>query len=226
MAFELQSESGQPATRGITRMENLDFSRDQSEIELTLPHFDDEETIQSARPVVPLHEVKRASQTKQRLLLGGALCVAAVVGALTASWIGGPQPVQEPSTATNETSPLRADFVTPSSEAGGATVDPNEAVALESEATDNGAGDLTVESNAPTVRRPLNKNTRTPQKVEKAIPPQVSDSDSESVFSDEDLLRERRREERRLRRERRIEERRSDDGLTRIREIFEGSPRP
>jgi hypothetical protein len=225
MAFELQSESGQPATRGITTMENLDFSRDQSEIELTLPHFDDEETIQSARPVVPLHEVKRASQTKQGLLLGGALCVAAVVGALTASWIGGPQPVQEPSTAI-ETSPLRADFVTPSSEAGGATVDPNEAVTLESDATDNGAGDETVESNPPNVHRPLNKNTRTPQKVEKAIPPQVSESDNESALSDEDWLRERRREARRLRRERRIEERRSDNDLTRIREIFEGSPRP
>jgi hypothetical protein len=213
-------------------MENLDFSREpsqpehsQSEIELTLPHFDDEETIQSARPVVPLHEVRKASQTKQRLLLGGALCVAAVVGALTAAWIGGPQPVQEPSAATNETSPLRADFVTPSSEASGATVDPNEAVALESEATNSGDGDLTVESNPPPARQPLNKNTRTPQKVEKVIPPQVSGSDNESVSSDEDLLRERRREAR-LRRERRIEARRSDDGLTRIREIFEGSPRP
>ena len=220
-------------------MENQYFSRDysqsehsqsehpQSEIELTLPHFDDEETIQSARPVVPLHEVRKASQTKQRWLLGGALCVAAVVGALTASWIGGPQPVQEPSTATsNETSPLRADFVTPSSEASGATVDPNEAVALESEATNSGTGDLAVESNPPTVRRPENRTTRTPQKVEKVIPPQVSVSDNERVSSDEEFLRERRREARRLRRDRRIEERRSDDGLTRIREIFEGSPRP
>ncbi len=47
---------------------------------LTLPHFDDEATVQSARPVVPLHEVRRASRSKNKMLLGAALCLAALVG--------------------------------------------------------------------------------------------------------------------------------------------------
>ena len=202
-------------------MDYQDFSLEQSE-ELTVPHFDDEETIQSARPVVPLHEVRKASLTKQRLLLGGALCVAAVVGALTASWLSGLQRVPE-STSTNEQSSLTSDFV-PSGEAGGATVDPNEAVALDSEATSDPDG-LTVERKPTNVRRTPNKNTPTPKKIEKVIP-QVSESDNQSVPSDEELFRERRREARRLRRERRVDERRSADGLTRIREIFEGPQRP
>ena len=208
-------------------MDNQDFSLDQSE-ELTIPHFDDEETIQCARPVVPLHEVRKASLTKQRLLLGGALCVAAVVGALTASWISGPrdpQRVQESSsTTTNEQSSRMSDFV-PSGEAGGATVDPNEAVALDSEAMESEPDGRMVERNQTSVPRSAIRSTPTPKKVEKVIP-QASESDNQTVSSDEELFRERRRDARRLRRERRIEERRSEDGLTRIREIFEGPQRP
>ena len=208
-------------------MENQDFSLDNSTSEdkpLRLPHFDDEVTIQSARPVVPLHEVERASRTKNRLLLGGALCIAAVVGFFAASFVSQPRPVQDSTTAiTNET--LSADFVAPSSEAGGATVNANEAIALDSEAKTTGS-DLPIESEGPSVHQPQPRNTRSERKVEKEISArQVNESDDQNVAIDEEFRRER-REARRLRRERRVNERRAGDETTRIREIFEGSPRP
>lgn len=210
-------------------MENQDFSLDHSISEdepLTHPHFDDEVTIQSARPVVPLHEVKRASRTKNRLLLGGALCVAAVIGFFAASFVSQPRSVQDSTTAnTNETSTLSADFVAPSSEAGGATVNPNAAIALDSEAKTTGA-DLNIESKASSVHQPQTRNTRSERKVEKEVPAaQVIEPDDQDVPVDEEFRRGR-REARRLRRERRINERRAGDETTRIREIFEGSPRP
>ena len=54
---------------------------------LSLPHFDEEATLQSARPVVPLHEVKAQGRSRRRWLLGGALALAATLGAVTASLI-------------------------------------------------------------------------------------------------------------------------------------------
>ncbi|HKR59534.1 MAG TPA: hypothetical protein VJS64_07350 [Pyrinomonadaceae bacterium] len=209
-------------------MENQDFSLDLSEEEpLTLPHFDDEETIQSARPVVPLHEVERASRTKHRLLLAGALCAATLVGALTASLITGPRRVQDSRTANNEGTPITSgDFVAPSSEGGGATVNPNEAIMLDSDATSS-TDDSRVESGVRSVRRQQTQIARATKKVEKvAQAPQVPEPDDESVSSDGESQRESWREARRLRRERRINARRAGDGLTRIQEIFEGSPRP
>jgi cytoskeletal protein RodZ len=210
-------------------MENRDLALDESFAEnepLTLPHFDEEATVQSARPVVPLDEVRRASRSRQKLLLGAALCLAAVVGAIAASLIFSdrPQPSEESATSTIPHSSEEASngFITPSGEASGATVDPNETVAIDTAAATPDRSDETLEVQAsPRVSRqqPV-RNSRVSKPVEKvASRPEPEPEDLEA--DERAARREERREARRLRRERR-----AGDGLTRIREIFEGSPRP
>jgi hypothetical protein len=196
-----------------------------AEDELTLPHFDDEATVQSARPVVPLHEVRKASRSKRRIILGIALCLSSLVGAVAASLVysNREQPVEESATATipesaQDSSP---NFIAPSGEASGAIVNPEEALAADTgAATENQSDRVAVQTSAAANRQPV-RNTRVSKPVEKElIQPEPQDREAD----EQELLREERREARRLRRERR--ERRAGDGLTRIREIFEGSPRP
>ena len=117
-------------------MDEQDFSQDYSiadEEPLTLPHFDDESTLQSARPVVPLHEVKRASLVRRKLLLGGALLVAAVIGAGAASLIydqRSPSNQETANTTADEEIPTAADVPAPVGEASGAKINPEETVAI------------------------------------------------------------------------------------------------
>ena len=207
-------------------MENRDLALNDSFAEdepLTLPHFDEEATVQSARPVVPLDEVRRASRSKQKLLLGAALCLAAVVGAVAASLVFSdrPQTSEESATSTIPSDEASNGFITPSGEASGATVDPNETVAIDtSAATSDSADELGVQSAPRVSRQQPVRNSRVSKPIEKVVSrpePEAEDLEAE----DRAARREERREARRLRRERR-----AGDGLTRIREIFEGSPRP
>jgi hypothetical protein len=193
---------------------------------LTLPNFDDEATVQSARPVVPLHEVRKAVRSRNKMLLGSALCLAALVGAVAASLVFSQrsQPVEESATAampesSKETNP---GFSTPSGEASGAIVDPRETVAVETEAAsaDSTEGRPEVQT-APVNRKQPVRNTRVPKPVEEVVSNPEPDPDQYREAVERAARREERREARRLRRERR-----TADGLTRIREIFEGSPRP
>ena len=48
------------------------------------PHFDDEVTTQTARPVVPLDRIDARLQNKRRWFLGGAFAVAMLLGAASA----------------------------------------------------------------------------------------------------------------------------------------------
>lgn len=196
-----------------------------AEDELTVPHFDDEATVQSARPVVPLHEVRKASRSKRRIILGAALFLSAFVGAVAASLVYSNRepPVEESATATipesaQDSSPK---FIAPSGEASGAIVNPEEALAADTgSATENHSDRVAVKTSTAANRQPV-RNTRVSKPVEKVlIQPEPQDREAD----EQELLREERREARRLRRERR--ERRAGEGLTRIREIFEGSPRP
>ncbi|HET6670541.1 MAG TPA: hypothetical protein VFH15_09935, partial [Pyrinomonadaceae bacterium] len=102
---------------------------------LTLPHFDDEATVQSARPVVPLQELRKAWRSKRRIILGAALCLSAFVGAVAASLVysNRGQQVEESVTATTPQSAQESSpgFIAPSGEASGAIVDPEEALAAD-----------------------------------------------------------------------------------------------
>ena len=202
-----------------------------SEEPLSLPHFDEEATLQSARPVVPLHEVKAQGRSRRRWLLGGALALAATLGGVTASLIYSPgsQPEEASVVDTNaDSTPAAGDFVSPSGEASGSSVNPGEAatsipdperVEATSERTQTRFKSLLVLESTPqnTVRK----------ESDGAVSLGVDQDREDEILADEmELRREQRREARRLRRERRVNERNSNEGLTRIREIFEGSPRP
>ncbi len=213
-------------------MENRDFAIDDSLAEeepLTLPHFDDEATVQSARPVVPLEEVRRASRSKQKMLLGAALCLAAIVGAVTASFVfsNRQQSLEGSAATTNPESSQEAStgFIPPSGEASGATVDPDDTVAVDTAAnTDRSSDGIEVQPSSPVSRPQPIRNSRLSKPVERVIStpePDAEDRDAEERAARREERREERRAARRLRRERR-----AGDGLTRIREIFEGSPRP
>lgn len=207
-------------------MENRDLALNDSfaaDEPLTLPHFDEEATLQSARPVVPLDEVRRASRSKQKLLLGAALCLAAVVGAVAASLVFSDrsQTSEESATSTIPSDEASNGFITPSGEASGATVDPNETVAVDTSAVTSDSSEETGVQSSPRVSRqqPV-RNSRVSKPIEKVV--SRPEPEAEDLEADERAARrEERREARRLRRERR-----AGDGLTRIREIFEGSPRP
>lgn len=196
---------------------------------LTLPHFDDETTVQSARPVVPLHEVKEKSQFRRRLVLGGALCVAALIGAVTASLIYDRKQSAPQTTAVKVPSESpTSGFLTPSSEATGAQVDPASAVERLSETTVSKETDDSSEiRNNGSTLRPRTTVSEAPAQPERRVQePEVGNHTERDVQTEEEMFWERRREARRLRRERRVNDRRSGDELTRIREIFEGTPRP
>lgn len=231
MALQLQKLRFADCNKGIAFMENREVGVEDSSAEdgaLTLPHFDDEATVQSARPVVPLHEVRKASRSKRRLILGAALCLSALVGAVAASLVysNRAQRAQQSATAASPAAAQEsaAGFTTPSGEVSGAIVNPDEAVAVDTEAATATPSDdrPEVQNSTRASRQPV-KNTRVPHPVESVVS-QPEPQDREAT--EEEIRREERREARRLRRERRINERRAGDGLTRIREIFEGSPRP
>ncbi len=48
------------------------------------PHFDDEQTVHSARPVVPLEQINARVRNRRHWLLGGAFAVAMILGAASA----------------------------------------------------------------------------------------------------------------------------------------------
>jgi hypothetical protein len=214
-------------------MEHRTVSNDYSQAEadsLTLPHFDEEVTVQSARPVVPLYQVQRGTHSPHRLILVAALCLAALIGAVTASVIyQRSTQSQEPATAATSPAESAATFIAPSGEASGASVNPDEAVALDKapEPVIPDDDQIEVERVGSKASQPKLQNRTSPKHPQVAVrQSQVPDQSEHNFFLEEEAWRERRREARQLRRERRLEERRRADGSTRIREIFEGSPRP
>lgn len=197
---------------------------------LSLPHFDEEATLQSARPVVPLHEVKVQGRSKRRWLLGGALAVAATLGAVTASVIShGSRPEEASVVDRNaDSNPAAGDFVSPSGEASGSSVNPSEAATSipEPERVETASETNEISKSAVRVKKQVPQNSVQRQSDRAAVSPIVDQGREDEILAEEmELRRQQRREARRMRRERRVE-RNSAEGLSRIREIFEGSPRP
>jgi len=207
---------------------SFEYSVDPDET-LSLPHFDEEETLQSARPVVPLHEVKGEERSKRRLLLGAALALAGILGAATASVIYRHQEQVENASAveTNGESAATDDVNAPSGEVTGASLNSNEAASIpEPEKADASTAKTSTSGRNNVTVRQTPKAPEVPRDSERADSSETDRDRAETLSLEErNMRRDERREERRLRRERWVE-RRSRDGMTRIREIFEGSPRP
>ena len=54
---------------------------------LSEPHFDEEATVASARPVVPLEKIRAASTSRKRITFGLSILAALIIGALGATFV-------------------------------------------------------------------------------------------------------------------------------------------
>ncbi|HKO44578.1 MAG TPA: hypothetical protein VJU84_14965 [Pyrinomonadaceae bacterium] len=200
--------------------------------DLDEPHFDEEATI-AARPVVPLGEVKAENRSKAgfavALAIGGGLLIGLLTATLIYRYLGASQ---APTVETTTVAEQPANQLP--SEAGGA------AVGVEDSAVTSVEEDSPVETVSQT-REPLPENeaskpvrnqdrspevaSRRPVVVRESRPP-IGEEDEEVARASRRAERqEGRRERRRAKRQERQSGQTADD-LTRIREIFEGSPRP
>jgi hypothetical protein len=196
------------------------------DLQLSEPHFDEEATVLSARPVVPLEKIKSEAGIGRRLAFGLSIIVSLMVGALGATLVY-KQRGQKPSTAIADTAVAGSGA---SAQDSGATV--TDKVGKDAHAEAQIAGSVAenekpqqeigerVERSEPQTRRVEPAKPETEQRV-------VSHSVEREIRHAEQIeaRRLRRNADRESQREVRSHKRKSDD-LLRIREIFEGSPRP
>jgi hypothetical protein len=201
-----------------------------TEVRLDEPHFDEEATLLSAQPVVPLEEVKAKTRSKARLALalaiGGGLLIGLLAATLIYSYIGSSQPQVLETAATTEQPAAALE-----NSAGGAIG------RVETPVT---ADDVTpqpvVTEEPPVEPAPVKTDPATAKpKIQQSTPktrPVIIVRDEPELEDDDDMDREARRAARQAKRQRRVtkearrERAQTTDDLLRIREIFEGSPRP
>jgi len=195
------------------------------------PHFDEEWTLLSARPVVPLEELKDAPKRRGKLKLIGAFVGALVLGAAVALLASKLE--KKPAMAGNDTEPEteRTQPVdepsqpgdTPFAETGAVAVNPTETAPVVNpkpkETVTEKAKNLPELRKANEVR-PTAAVTRS---ASSEAPSESQDTNPPAQLVDEWQERRARRVVARDRRDRMGRHRR---GLTRIDEIFEGRPRP
>ena len=189
------------------------------------PHFDDELTTLTARPVVPLEEIEAKIKHRRRWFLGGAFAIAMLLGAASAlvsayfKLRNIPDPQMQTTAASTVAEPEPA-----------ATQEPVEASILPVvEQVDEQPSPSPTATPVP--KRParvITEHTNHP-----VIEPRLSEEDDlrrirDSVLVDEWQERRARRVERRERREWRERRRaqRSGRDLSNLDEIFEGPRRP
>jgi hypothetical protein len=196
--------------------------------DLPVPHFDEEATVLSARPVVPLQEVEAKNRSRNNLILGLILTLAVIAGALGAALVY--QQRSKDRVVAGET-----DAVTPSATGVQLTA-----------GIDGEVVSTRADSVAPVPVRPNDTSTNQARNIEPPVravagsqrasqrvpAPRYDARQTEDM--DRRALWEARRAEhwRRIRDEDRESGREARRGrpskrdLMRIREIFEGSPRP
>ena len=192
----------------------------ESEPTLTEPHFDEEATVLSAQPVVPLRKIEAKERSGKRLALGLTVMFSLIVGALGGALIY-KQRGQKQSTAV-------LDAAIPGAE-GIAVAEPAPEVAEPVSKAEPAPEQLAVitvpgaekKSAAPRPQRvePVKVEKRTRQE-----PVEMDDWEQRRAERIE-AWRARRKQERQEMKEARRYRNRADD-LLRIREIFEGSRRP
>lgn len=187
------------------------------------PEFDDERTLLSARPVVPLNEIDAKVRRRRNWFLGGAFAVAMMLGAASALVASYLRLRNVPSVATSEvlepdvaSAPLAVVENTPSPEPAESPVteEPDEALLQEE-----------IPKKEPLAkRRTVAKHTQQP--VDLSDDPKVSEEERLQQIRDAVLYDEwqERRARRVMRRERRLDRYNHRD-LSNLDEIFEGRRR-
>jgi hypothetical protein len=197
---------------------------------LSVPHFDDEATLLSARPVVPLHEVKVVTGSRRRVVFGLTILAAILVGAISATLLAqrGQNSQRAAESGVNQPTPSST------GDAGGSTSDPAEARVPVAREPD----EKLQMGEVSRARDTLIKKRLTAAVSASSIKPAISRRSTkpaehdyeraEDFENDERELRqaERRDARREARRQHRHEREQMGDDVLRIREIFEGSPRP
>lgn len=185
------------------------------------PHFDEEATVLSARPVVPLQEIKAEEQSRKRLIVGLAMACSLMMGALAATLIY-KQRGEGQSTAISTAVPGAAGIVVvddPTSSPATAEVGGGAAVGTLPETGATTAEKKLVPSVSSSTASPAVELQR-----KKNLPQQVDEREltrAERI----DARRLRRRLERQEWRESGGRQRKASDDLLRIRDIFEGPSR-
>ena len=188
------------------------------------PHFDDERTLLSARPVVPLEKIEAKARRRRQWFLGGAFAIAMMLGAASALVASYLKLRNAPQTATE----LSVEPDVAPAPVAVAESSPSDTPVVEELATEN------VEETTPvTTKREAPKH-----RVANARPnPEpLEDRDTRNLSEDEQLNQIRdavlydewqeRRARRALRRERRRAESDNHRDLSHLDEIFEGRRRP
>jgi len=187
------------------------------------PHFDDERTLLSARPVVPLEKIEKKARHRRQWFLGGAFALAMMLGAasaLVASYFklrNAPQTATELSVEPEvETAPVAVVEAAPTEET---PVVENEDLETPEETAP-----------APTKRESVARHrTVAPRHdpIEEPDARQPSEAESLQQIRDAVLYDQwQERRARRVRRERRRAERYNHRDLSDLNEIFEGRRRP
>jgi hypothetical protein len=176
------------------------------------PHFDEEATMASARPVVPLDDIKAESTSRRRLVLGFSLLASLIVGALGASMVF----------KLRNNKPAAAIMDTAIAGSG---------AKMEGGVANGTAAGATLENVAAVEPKP-EPETRVTESVTPIPALRKARTNNTARLDNEELRRIDRIEAKRARRAEREAEReawhrrRSGDDLIRIREIFEGTRRP
>lgn len=195
-----------------------------ADLELAEPHFDEESTLLSARPVVPLRAIESQARSSRTLVFGLAVAVALMAGALVATLIY-KQRGQNPAPAfVVATVPISESTTQNATSSEAAAIDPAP-VEARSATTENEADLTTPKTRASeTAKKPaplISKSAASARRTTTAE--EARDARKElrrAERADAQLERNARHQARRETRARRA------NGVTRIREIFEGSSRP
>ena len=189
------------------------------------PHFDDERTLLSARPVVPLEKIEAKARHRRQWFLGGAFAIAMMLGAASALVASYVKLRNTPQTAAEL--PIEPEAA------------PAPVAVAQSSPTDTPAvvDDESVEETTLPPETPKKESEPKHRAVVvRPDPEPVEDRDTRDMSEHEQLDRIRdavlydewqeRRARRAMRRERRRAERYNSRDLSNLDEIFEGRRRP
>jgi len=199
--------------------------------QLAEPHFDDEATLLSAQPVVPFRKLLVKPGFSRPWVFGLALAGALLLGVSASALyysrfrITARQPVSNGATVSSGVQALASDTVVPD-ESPIEVTEATEETAAESSSIESDTSARMKTQGPSRTTRPLNSSNTVSKKPTHRGATVVDESSEREYESREERRAARReaKERKRANRERRAG--RSSDELLRIRDIFEGPPRP
>ena len=198
-----------------------------TDLQLTEPHFDEESTVLSARPVVPLDDVKPENRSGRRLAFGLAMIGAILAGALGAGLIYQQRGLNQ-ETAIEETAPSGPRPTIPEGQllSGVGGIVSDSTASPPPEKIDGFAMEPVQRGDVPENRKQVPSLSSKPARVKAPVRNESIDDLEEWELRRAERIEARRRRREAKREARGDRRRQSSEDLLRIREIFEGSRRP